>query len=325
MKHPTLLTIISLFGITFITTGSHAETKLSWKLKEGETIHYLATKSTHYILKKSTQVKTTIDRRKKASLYEHIIEKNFKTEMTWKVNKVNKDGSFDITHTVNRIQYTVDSRLQENTENLRSNHFKWDSASKKKQKGVLAKAVENCLIPMIGVKTSITLAPDGTLRAIKIPKKITKMLAEGLVFTGAESVLSSDAIKEMFGAAGGVFPKNPVKVGDSWKDAKKEEKITKDTFTYTYQYKGKNKNGLEEIASYVELKKAPKTKSVRRSKIKVKESQGKMLFDNKAGRIQSNRTKLAYNIDETSKDVLILQKIITTTTLDLVEPETEDK
>ncbi|VAW12160.1 hypothetical protein MNBD_BACTEROID05-872, partial [hydrothermal vent metagenome] len=103
-------------------------------------------------------------------------------------------------------------------------------------------------------------------------------------------------------------------------------------FIYTYAYKGKNKNGLEVIISHLKLPKFPKLPegfipAVKRKR-NVTKSQGKMLFDNKAGRIQSNHVQYihdSHNTDVISKKETYQYLLTVTRTLNLIKPEIKGK
>ncbi len=330
MKRLPLLTIALLFGIAFVTTTTHAQTKLTWKLKAGETLHYVTTDKMK-IMTNSEGGKSNV-------------ELNIIMDITWKVNRVNEDGSFDITQTIDRMRYEIDQMKMPGHSKTK---LKWDSVMpgpfkmetkrdpvfKKEEKSrfaamtnYLAAMFTKTMMPMIGTKIGMTLAANGTPRGIKTPEIITKSIAGNPVMKSIGEMFSADGMKKMIGLQGGIFPEKPIKAGESWKRGIKiEMPFGTVNNKYTYTYKGKNEKGFEEISPQVEIDITPKEKAQTQKEMKVKESQGTMLFDNKKGRIHSSHLKFVIEEKTKTEGKTSNQKITTTTTFNLVAPKTKEK
>ncbi len=181
--------------------------------------------------------------------------------------------------------------------------------------------ISKMMKPMIGAKITMTLSPNGTPSNIKIPEEMTKIMAGNPMTKGLGEMFSKDGIKKMMNSSGGIFPKNAIKAGDSWKQ--KTEMDTpfatmKNKFTYTY--KGQNSDGLEEISPKFEIETKPKENAPFKMDMKIKESKGTMLFDNKAGRITSSHIEFKMENNMTIGPNVMKQEMVNTTIFKLVAP-----
>jgi len=259
-------------GILIVSVAAgpvQAQTKLRYKLKEGDKLDYL------------------MDQKMKMSMSlggkDVDIKINQQMDMTWNVASVDAQGNAKVKMKIGRMKMTM---------NGPTGNVDIDSNDKKEpddQVGMILFQVVNAIA---GMEMDFTLSPSGKMTDTKIPEAVMKKLKN---LPGADqgigNMLSEDNLKNMV-HGNLTFPEDAVEKGATW-DQKHEVKLPfgkmAGKMKYTYQgEETKNSKTLEKIGYKTKFTLEPDPKAPVQISLKGQDGQGRILFDNKNGRLMEN-------------------------------------
>jgi hypothetical protein len=240
-----------------------AQTKLRWKFKPGEKIHY----------------ETVMDLSQEMT----IKDMPFKSKMVqtmdvlWEPQSVKKDGSAVINQTFERVQVEMTSPIPGQAP------VKFDSAAAKQEPG--AEPFAKIFGSLTGHPTSITVSPLGEVSDIKIAPELLEM-AQNAGPAGA-GMMSEQTIKEMISRSMFQFPAE-LKPNQSWESNIETPNpvIGKQSVSTTYTYLGPAEHEghkVEKIGVNVVIKFEPGPDAQAKVTIKDQSGEGTILFDNEQG------------------------------------------
>jgi len=246
-----------------------AQTKLRYKLKEGDKLDYV------------------MDQKMKMSMSlggkDVDIKVNQQMEMTWNVAAVDAQGNAKVKMKIGRMKMNMDGP---------TGNVEIDSKDDKQpddQVGMILSQVVNAIA---GMEMDFTLSPSGKMTDAKIPEAVLKKLKN---LPGADqgigNMLSEDNLKNMV-QGNLTFPEDAVEKGATWKqkhDVKLPFGKMAGKMKYTYQgEETKDRKALEKIGYKTNFSLEPDPKAPLQMTLKAQEGQGRILFDNKNGRLVEN-------------------------------------
>jgi len=261
---------VALLAVAFVLSAgpAHAQTKLRYKLKEGEKLEYV------------------MDQKMKMAMSvggkDININMNQVVDMRWTVGAVDSDGNAKVQVKFTRVKIAMDGPM---------GNVEIDSADDKRPDDPVGMILGQVVQAISGMEMDFTLTPTGKIQDVKIPEAALKKLQN---LPGADqigSMFTGDNLKNM--VQGNLsFPEEAVEKGKSW-DQKQDVKMPfgklSGNMKYTYQGEEKrDRRALEKIAYKTSLKLEPSQDSPFKLTMKAQDGQGKVLFDNAAGRLIEN-------------------------------------
>jgi hypothetical protein len=288
-----LITFAALGGISTATSAKAAEA-LRWKFKVGEKLDYdmVQEMSMSQSGPQIPQMNTTMRQ---------------EMNMTWDVLGVDdKSGEAVIKQKFDRVKMKMTTPL---------GGFEYDSKSEEAPTGLGA-----MIAPMYKAMTEgefeITMTSRGEVRDVKIPEQVITALKNSPNAAQMGDIASAEGFKKMISQGALVLPKDPPKKGDTWstKVAMKNQ-AGNQTVETTYRYEGsKDIKGTMFAVIKPELKmefdnkpetakegqpQQPPQQQQMQMKIKEQSSDGEVLFNIPAGRLQSTTLKQNVTIEAT--------------------------
>jgi hypothetical protein len=238
--------------------------------------------------------------------------------MTWDVQGVDeKSGEAVIRQKFDQIKMKMNTPV---------GGFEYDSKSEEAPSGLGA-----MIAPMYKAMTEgefeITMTARGEVKDVKIPEQVLNALKNSPGAAAMGDIASADGFKKMISQGALVLPNDAPKKGESWttKVEMKNPAVGKQTVETTYTYEGtKDVDGTTFAVIRPQLKmdfenkpadaqpdqpQQPAPQQQLQMKIKEQSSDGEVLFNIKAGRLQSTTLKQNVAIDATVAGKPIQQKI----------------
>ncbi len=276
-----------LSALVVAAPSIQAET-LRWKLKPGDTLHYVIEQKSVSTLKENGKEV------RKSSISKTI-------DLSRSVKRVDGSGNAEMTQKFERVRIHVDTGLQKID-------FDSDQDDDRTNARMMAP-----LKAMVGAEFTFKMTPEGAVSDVQIPAKVAKALREGAGSSGSAEPFSEDKYKKAMVDASVAFPKTDLAKGQSWSQIMTVPvpPLGTETHTKTYTLEGPgDAPGVQKIGLdiKVELKRDPSTPE---SDIKPISHtiKGTFLFDNEAGRMTSSdvldKNDVAYkfqNADITSTE-----------------------
>ena len=282
-------------GLILSVAVANADEKFAWKLKKDTPLAY--------------ELVQEIDTDAK------VMGQNIKTKIIQAINTdwtINDDqDAFNITQTIKRVRFEMQSAFAS---------MKYDSDSKEEadNNNPLLAGISKQIGALVGKEIGMKMAADGNVSDVKLPAALNKKKG-GADPLSAISAGPQNLAQSLVG--GFAFPEKTPTVHDKW--TKKTESdtpqasVTKEnTFTYlgTKTIDGKE---LEEFAVTtvvdMKLRENPNAPFKLDIKVKEQESDGKIYFDAKAGRVDHTNIKHKL-VMETSVNGQVFEQVVNTTT-----------
>jgi hypothetical protein len=244
-----------------------AATTLRWKLKAGETLHYVMDQKTVSTATLNGQnLKTTVTQT---------------IDMTWVVKDVDAGGTADITLTFDRLRTNIESPFAK---------FQYDSKENKAAEGPIEASLVPILKSLVGAPFSCRLSPQGVFSDVKLPESLAEKLRQAAPPGGAPAgPYSEEGLKKMISEASLILPKEELTPGKSWTQQIKNPAPGIGTMVlekkYTYLGPDPKAGGAEKIGLVARVEVQPTPGSALTVKIKSQDNQGTFHFDNTAGRV----------------------------------------
>jgi len=292
---------VALLTLAFaLTAGSaQAQTKLRYQFKEGDKLDYV----TDQKMKMSMSVGGK------------DIEMKFvqSMDMQWAIGAVDSDGNARVKMKFGRVKMTMDSPM---------GNVEIDSDDKKEPEDAVGKILAQVVTAVAGMEMDFTMTPAGKLKDVKIPAEVLKKLKNlpGADAGGLGNMLSEDGLKNM--VQGNLsFPEEAIEKGKTW-DQKQDIKMPFGTLAtkMQYTYQGAEKRDgkeLEKIGFKTKLSLEPDPKSPLSISMKGSEGQGRILFDNKKGRLIENTLEQTMQMTIDLGGMMLTQNINQETTVRL--------
>jgi hypothetical protein len=218
-------------------------------------------------------------------------------ELTWRVEKVEADGSARIAQTIDRLGQSIKNPRGE---------VVVDSAQPPAPTDAAASQLGAAMKPMVGAAFSFTLTAQGDIRDIALSDKTRKAL-ESLPPAAAE-LLRNDALKFVIPTV--PLPAEPVKPGTTWsqKASFTDRLLGSRSLTTEYRYvesENRDSKPLDKIGIKIETMVTPAKDAQVQVDVKLMETRGTILFDRAAGRLveRSDKESARMNITNNGKAV----------------------
>ena len=185
-----LVMLVSCSLVSLVTQSALAGKKLRLKYKTGDVF----------------KVEVKQEQKQKISMQQQSqeIPVDLTMDMTWKVEKVNDDGTIQMTQSIDRVQMKMTIPLQ--------GEVTYDTNSEEEPAGV-AGMLAGGIKPMIGVKFQQKLNDRGEVMEFSVPDDVQQKLGENPM---VGQLLSEDTLKEMFAKTAPVLPEQEIEKGYSW-------------------------------------------------------------------------------------------------------------
>ena len=273
-----------------------AQTTLQFKFKEGDTLNY-------EIQQKAKQTTKVMDMDIESTMDQSM-------EMSWKILKVNEDGSARVQIKFGRARMSITAPMVK---------IDVDSKDENEPDDPAGKVMSQVIRALAAIEMTFTMQPNGEMQDVKIPDAVKARLKKLPNPEGMGDLLSEDGLKKMV-QGGMILPKGPVTKGKTW-EQKVDMKMPfgKMSGAVQFTYEGPETKGgvtLEKIA----LKPNVKIEADGKNKMQIKEQDGKgyAYFDAAAGRIvavdQNNTMVMAI---EAAANVSITQRTVQIMTMRL--------
>ena len=289
-----------------LPSSAEAQTKLRWKFQEGETLNYTMTQN-------MTQSMNLMGQNLQTKM-------NQVMEMSWIVDKLESNGSAKMKQKITRIKFnmTLPPPLNQTIE--------YDSKDGKAPAGPLGNVFGGVLAAMVGPETRMTIDPLGNISDFKISEELLKQLKQNPAAGNMGGAFSEEGLKEMSSQGFLAFPMKSLTKGETW-NKKAEIKMPFGTMKMEtkYTYSGKTKNGLDNIRSNISISMEPGQNAQIQIKLKESDSSGKILFDNKAGRVRESNLEQSMTMEITAGGMVIEQETNSLTTMKLVTGDSKSR
>jgi Family of unknown function (DUF6263) len=298
-----LIAFVALGG--FVATSVQAQEPLRWKFKVGEKLDYNMVQEMQM-----SASGAALPQEMKTSMRQEM-------NMTWDVQGVDeKSGEAVIRQKFDRVKMKMTTPV---------GGFEYDSKSEEAPTGLGA-----MIAPMYKAMTEgefeITMTSRGEVKDVKIPEQVITALKNSPNAAAMGDIASADGFKKMISQGALVLPEKAPKKGETWttKVEMKNPAVGKQTVETTYQYEGtKDIKGTNFAVIKPQLKmefenqaaakpgepQQPAAQQNMQMKIKEQSSDGEVLFNIAAGRLQSTSLKQNVTIEASVNGQPIQQKI----------------
>lgn len=293
--------LVAVAALALLTTSlARADDALRWKFKQGDTLQYVSRSKSDVVVD--------------ASGVEFDISSGQTMDLTWKINKVNDDGSAEVSQRIDRLQLLINSPL--------TGEFRFDSKEAAKEGeedkdnkqqapgpgGQIAERFLPLLKSMIGQSFTMKISPRGEVTDIKLPEKMSEALKKqdsgnnggggsffALLLGGG---FSEDGIKQLIQRSVTLLPEKVPSSDTSWTQefSSKLGKIGVQKNATKFSYEGVEEHDGKKLAKLstdeeitLELNDNPDANF--ELEIAKQEAKGTIFFDNQTGRLaEANAT-----------------------------------
>lgn len=298
-----LIAFVALGGV--VAARVQAQEPLRWKFKVGEKLDYNMVQEMQM-----SASGAALPQEMKTSMRQEM-------NMTWDVQGVDeKSGEAVIRQKFDRVKMKMTTPV---------GGFEYDSKSAEAPTGLGA-----MIAPMYKAMTEgefeITMTSRGEVKDVKIPEQVITALKNSPNAAAMGDIASADGFKKMISQGALVLPEKAPKKGETWttKVEMKNPAVGKQTVETTYQYEGtKDIKGTNFAVIKPQLKmefenqaaakpgepQQPAAQQNMQMKIKEQSSDGEVLFNIAAGRLQSTSLKQNVTIEASVNGQPIQQKI----------------
>lgn len=252
---------------------AHADVELRYKFKAGETLNYQFTQSMQMTMQVPGLPNDIVTRMKQQMFLDITTD------------EVLADGSARQRQIIRRITMQLESRGGPMPLDVA-----YDSDSPELPTGPVAESLMASLKPMVGAEWKQLVNVRGEVSNVEVPQKVVDALkaTPGAAMMG--NMATPEGLKQISTQSATVFPEKAVKLDDEW-DSALDVKLPFGTMTTRKitRYRGPNTAGQEEIGLRTEITFVPAANAPAQLKIVDNEADGRILFDNRSGRILQNR------------------------------------
>jgi hypothetical protein len=223
--------------------------------------------------------------------------------MTWDVKEVNEAGDAVIQQSVDRVKMSMTGQPGQG--------FKYDSDADGPPEGMGA-----MIAPMFDAMTQgvfeVTMTPRGEIRDVKIPPEVLNALKNSPGAAAMGDMATAEGFQKMIMQGAVVLPEQAAAVGDSWSStATMNNPMTgKQIVETSYTYEGtKDIDGVTMAVFRPTVRMEFEGNSAVQLKISEQQSDGEVLFNEDAGRLDSTSLQQTTKIDMTIAGQTIEQQI----------------
>jgi len=268
-----------------------ADTTLRWKFAAGQ--------KRSYVLVQKTAMKMEVMGKP--------IETSFSqtADITWDVKGIDKDGSADMTQTIDRVKFHMTGP---------TGNVDLDTTKAEDLPGPL-EAMSKMFRSMTGSPFTMKFTPRGELRDVVVPPKLIDALKNA---GPAGAMLGNDeTLKNMTSQSIVAFPESAVATGKTW-TALKKMPMPFGTMVMDTTYTLESASGpVENIGVDVKVKIEPKEGSPFDMKLKSQQAKGHYRFDNAAGFLKASELVQKLSMTVTAAGQEFTQDLETTVTMEL--------
>ena len=284
--------------IALLATPAAPAATLRWKLKPGDSFHYLLEQ-------------TTVTNPKRNGMDLGKITQSFSVDLVRTVKSVADDGTAEMTQRFERVRMKYDAGLVK---------VEYDSS---KEPDPMVAPLVGSLKAMVGAEFTFKMSARGEMSDVRVPEGVVKAFKEAGARGGAADQFSEEGFKRSLVETSVTFPAEKLEPGQSWSRQVKiptpEGKEVIQTRTYTYEGPDpKEGEGVEKIAITSKVDLPPDGSGPDKPDVKRQECKGTLYFDNSAGHMLSSaiteNTETAVKVMDATIDLVVGQN----TTMKLV-------
>lgn len=175
--------------------SADAQETLRWKFREGQRLNYT--------ISQTMDMQMTVMGMDARSRIAQTMD------MEWVVRGVAEDGTATIGQTLRRVRFKMDGGAL-------AGRFEYDSEKKEEIEGPVAAATAKTYDALVGGEFTVKMTPLGNVRVVELPRTFTDLLEDDPTLTSQPGALTGDTFKQLMSQSGVVFPKEPVKEGETW-------------------------------------------------------------------------------------------------------------
>jgi len=224
-------------------------------------------------------------------------------DMIWDVERVNEDGTAVIQQTVDRVKLSMNSPTGQNVA--------YDSDAEGPAEG-LAAMVAPMYEAMIEDKFEFTMTPRGEIQDVKVPAKVLEAIKNSPGAAVAGDMATAEGLQSQLMQLALVFPENSPEVGESWSNSVtiNNPMAGKHVVETSFKYEGTSDvDGVAIAVFRPTLKMAMEGNDAVQVKVTEQESEGEVLFNQDAGRLDSIKLQQMTKMDITVAGQALEQEI----------------
>ncbi|MBP60140.1 MAG: hypothetical protein CMJ62_01330 [Planctomycetaceae bacterium] len=198
---------------------------------------------------------------------------------TWTVDGVEKDGTFHLTQTIDRIAVMIGLPGRDK--------LNYDSSEEGETEELL-QTVSTMMKPLVGVKLRQKMNDRGKILELAVPDKALTAIQNNPLI---KKMLPNDSVKNVFSNIFPEFPAAAINEGDDWStDEESRSALGNMGLSSTFTYRGqKNLGGRQlhrvEVSTDITLLNEPHAETGADLDLREQESTGTIHFDNQAGHL----------------------------------------
>jgi hypothetical protein len=263
---------------------------IRWKLKAGDKFNYDMNQDTTMNMNAGPagQMVTTVQQ---------------KMEMTWDVQQVNEAGDAVIKQSFDRVTMNMNAPMGQTIE--------YDSDAAEPAEG-LATMIAPLYDAMTEGEFEVTMSARGEIRDVKIPQEVIDAIKNSPGAAAMGEMATSEGFQNMIMQGALVLPEEPPAVGESWSNTATMNnpmagKVTVET---SYKYEGtKEVDGISMAVFRPTLKMGMEGNPTVQMKVTEQQSEGEVLFNQEAGRLDSTSLQQTTKMDITVAGQTMQQQI----------------
>ncbi len=260
--------MLAAAALSWLAAIASAAEPLRWKLKVGDKLNYHTTQDMTMRIDAGAagQMVTTFHQT---------------VDMTWNVERLTEDGSAVIEQSIDRVTMSMTAP--------KGPAFEYDSDAEGPAVGMAA-----MIAPMFDAMTEgkfeITMTPRGEVRDIKLPQNVLDALkySPGAAVMG--DMATAEGLQQMLMQRAIVLPEESPVQGESWPNTAtlNNPMVGKQTVETSYRYEGmKDVDGVNLAVFRPSIKMEFEGDQMAQMKITEQQSDGEVLFNQEAGRLDS--------------------------------------
>jgi Family of unknown function (DUF6263) len=224
-------------------------------------------------------------------------------DMTWNVKAVNDSGDAEITQSVDQVKLSMNMPTGQTME--------YDSKSDEAPTGMAA-MVAPTYDAMTKGEFSFTISPRGEISDVKVPPEVIEELKKSPGAGMMGDMASAEGFQKMIMQGSLVLPEEAPQSGESWSNTTtmNNPATGKQTIETSYSYVGtKEVNGVTMAVFKPTVKMEFAGTDMMQMKVTEQETDGEILFNVDAGRLDSSKMQQKVKIDTTIAGQTLQQQI----------------
>lgn len=280
---------LCLAAVTLLTASASSQETIRWKFTKGQKLAYEMNQK----MDMSTAVAGQAIDMKMTNIM----------DMDWVVQKINSDGSAEITQKISRVRFTMSGGPFGKVE--------FDSDKKDGgDGGPIGAQLAKSFSGLVNAEMTVTMTPAGEIKKLTLSDEAKAALKKASAQGGpGGGGVSEDTFRQMSTQMGAFFPAKAISKGDSWnKKYSVDNPAGKMEIDTAFKYLGTESKGGSRLAK-IELKPkmslTPKAGSPLKMEIKDKGSSGTSYFDLSKGILSSSSVTQNMNMEMSANGMQI--------------------